>query len=187
MKVELEKNSENLQTSILAIMQMTPKNREKFYASEAGRDIVKGLFLEAEQDKKAKADGMNWTEDDIERTIIALRNASEDDFKIFLQLLPGPIQGRISEHFKKERQNNGLSPTVIEKGARIGSAGYELWLAKRRQHSNVAHSDLNKPMSGGSKTPKAPKPVKPAKAPKGPKTPKPIGYGKFIAKKPKKD
>lgn len=184
MKVELEKSTENLQTSVVAILQMTPKNREKFYASEEGRDIMKGLFLEAEQNKKARADGMNWTPEELEETIIKLRDASEDDFKIFIQLLPSPVWNRISEHVNTARANNGLSPTVIEKGARIGSAGYELWLAKRRQHQNIEHADSDKPLSGGVKKPKAPKVVKPA-GQKTPKSPKPVGYGKFIAKKKK--
>jgi hypothetical protein len=185
MEIKIEHSNENLRTSVQAILSMTPKNREKFYASENGQEIMKGLFLESETSKKAKADGMNWTPEQIEQTIVALRNASDDDYKIFIQLIPGYIWGKISEHVNTARANNGLSPTVIEKGAKIGTAGYELWLAKRRQHSNVAHGASEKPMSGGAKTPKAPKPVKPVKAAKGPKSPKPIGYGKFIAKKKK--
>jgi hypothetical protein len=184
MNYKFEKSSENLKTSILSILQMTPKNREKFYASENGRDIIKGLFLEAENYKKAYSDGMNWTPEELEETIIKLRESSEDDFKIFLQLLPGPVQTRISEYVNKARSNNGLSPTVIEKGARVGTAGYEKWLAKRRQHMQVAHSSSDTPIKTGSKAPKAPKPPKPV-VPKGPKSPKLVGYGKFISKKPK--
>lgn len=187
MKVELEKSNEAAQTSLLAIRQMTPGNRLKFYQSEEGQNIVKGLILESETNKKAKADGMNWTPEELEATIIALREASEDNWKIFLQLLPGPVAARISEHVNTARANNGLNKSAdIEKGARIGSAGYELWLAKRRQHMNVKHSADSKPMSGGSKTPKIAAPPKVA-SPKGPKSPKPVGYGKFISKKPKKD
>ena len=173
MDYKFEKSNENLQTSILSIMQMTPKNREKFYASEAGRDIVKGLFLEAENDKKAMANGMNWTQEDIEATIIALRAASEDDFKTFLQLLPGPVQTKITEHFKFERQNNGIEPNVIEKGAKIGTAGYETWLAKKRAHNPGKKVEVKV-------APKVnPKMNKPAAI----ETPKPKAYGKFLKKK----
>jgi hypothetical protein len=177
-----EKSDENLRTSLLAIMQMVPKDRHRFYASENGREIVKGLFLEAEQNKKTRADGTNWTEEDIQRTIYALRNASEDDFKIFLQLMPSPVAYRVSEHFKKERQLNPISKSKsIDKGAKIGTAGYELWLAKRRQHNKVSMEDGDdKPMKTGAKTPKPTTPPAPAK----PSAVKPKSYKRFVAKKP---
>ena len=186
MKVELEKSNEAAQTSLLAIRQMTPGNRLKFYQSEEGQEIVKGLILESETNKKAKKDGTNWTPEDLEATIIALREASEDNWKIFLQLLPGPVAARISEHVNTARANNGLNKSAdIEKGARKDSAGYFQWLQKRRAHDAAKHSAPDKPMSGKMKNPKIEPPKSGVKAP-APKPPKVSAYGKFVSKKPKK-
>jgi len=145
-------------------------------------DLVKGLMLESETNKKANADGMVWTPEEIERTIVALREASEDDFKKFIQLLPAYVWGQISEHVNTARANNGLNKSqvvpIMEKGAKIGSAGYEIWLAKKRTHNKNPGKESTKP----SKVSSAPlKPLKPAGKPKTSASGK---YSKFIAKKP---
>jgi len=175
---------ENLQTSLLAIRQMPEKVRHAFYLTEVGKEVIKGLQLEDETRKKAGKDGMTWTENEIEEALVKLRAASSDDFKKILQLLPGPVQAIATEHFKKERQNIGLNKSTqvvpLIKGAKVGSAGYEIWLAKRRTHNKNTQPESKVAVS--SKTPLAPK------APTAPKIPvaKPKAgkYSTFLNKKP---
>jgi hypothetical protein len=177
--------SEDFKTALLAVTKMIPADRHKFYATENGKEIIKGLVLAAENNKKANAEGMTWSPEEIEATIVALRAASEDDFKKFIQLLPAHIAGKISEHVNTARSNNGLNKSeTLEKGAKKDTPGYYLWLQKRRTHNKVGMKEYTAPMKRTSSKPvevKKPAPV-PTGKPAGVK--KPRSYKQFVGKKP---
>ena len=123
------KYSEELRTVLAYILTMPEVTRHSFYKSVEGQNIIKGLELEAENDKTRKessGDTRKWDEAELEKVIQELHEAGPEQREALLQLLPGPVLSVIM---------NRLKGPSVEKGQRgpvKGTPGYFQWVEKLR-------------------------------------------------------
>jgi len=89
-KEELTK-SEEFRTIIESIMIMPDTTRHRFYESPEGKNIIKGLQLEAENDKTYTGAGHQMTKNELDELIDRLFQCSVEQRHAIIQMLPGPV------------------------------------------------------------------------------------------------
>jgi hypothetical protein len=198
MKVELTKPEfgEDIRGVVNAVLTMPLSVRHAFYKSEEGKAILKGIALEAENDKApadALGDKREWDKVEIDKMVQKLQDASPEQKEVIFALLPGPIAGIVLNRLnslsgktpEEYARTEGEVPPGLEKGVRgpvKGTAGYFQW--KQRL---VATRASKAAISNAAKVkPGAPPPARVAKPKPVEKDSKDSKYSKFVKKAKKK-
>jgi len=140
------KYTEDYRTILTYIMKMPEVTRHEFYKSVEGQNILKGLFIEAENDKSPKDSSgasRKWDAEELDKIIKELHNASPEQREALLQILPGPaiatilartqpIEGEGDKKVVKGMGNAVPGAGTGVRGPQKGTPGYEQWKEKLR-------------------------------------------------------
>lgn len=136
------KYTEDLRTILTYILAMPDVTRHEFYKSVEGQNILKGIQLEAENDKSPKdssGDTRKWDSEELDKIIKQVHEASPEQREAILSILPGPVVSMILARIKpiegegNEKLVKGVGtgmPGTGVRGPQKGTAGYEQWKAK---------------------------------------------------------
>ncbi len=123
------KYTEEMRTILAYILTMPEVTRHTFYKSVEGQNIIKGLELEAENDKTPKessGDTRKWDEAELKKILQQLHEAGPEQREALLQLLPGPVLSVIMNRLKEPSMEKG------QRGPVKGTPGYFQWVEKLR-------------------------------------------------------
>lgn len=140
------KYTEDLRTILSFILGMPEVTRHEFYKSVEGQNILKGIQIEAENDKtprQSSGDTRKWDKEELDKVIKQVHEASPEQREAILQLLPGPVVSMILARIKPiagEEPDVKLVKGVGTgapagtgtgvRGPQKGTPGYEQWKAK---------------------------------------------------------
>lgn len=137
--------TEDLRTILAFILGMPDVTRHEFYKSVEGKNILKGIQLEAENDKSPKDSSgatRKWDKEELDKIIKQVHEASPEQREALLQLLPGPVVSMILSRIKPiDGEESGVK--IVKgmgtgmpgagggvRGPQKGTPGYEQWKAK---------------------------------------------------------
>jgi hypothetical protein len=179
------KENEDFRTILNTITDMPDSVRHSFFKSHDGQEIIKGLELQDETDKKYTGAKHQMDKKELDELWLKLYHSSVEQRQAIISMLPGPVIAVLLDNLKEpatmpdrnERAEIHKS-LELEKGIRgpvKGTPGYEQWVQKlratraaKKQATEAAQSSSGAPPAAAGKPKEGPvnvptEPVKPYK------------------------